>query len=51
MELINVIVYMQVRLVKNKNAYENKGFAFVAYKTIDVAQKENKELQSQEYKV
>ncbi|GKB19428.1 heterogeneous nuclear ribonucleoprotein Q [Tanacetum coccineum] len=41
---------VEVRLVKNKDTNESKGFAFVAYKTTDVAQKAIKELHSKEYK-
>lgn len=37
MELIYAIIFMQVRLVKNKDTNESKGFAFVAYKTTDFA--------------
>lgn len=41
---------VEVRLVKNKDTNENKGFAFVAFRTKDVAQKAIEELHNKEFK-
>lgn len=37
--------------MKNKDTGESKGFAFVSFKTKDVAQKAIEQLHSKEYKV
>lgn len=41
---------VEIRLVKNKDTNENKGFAFVAYRTKDVAQKAIEELHNKDFK-
>ncbi|KAJ9563356.1 hypothetical protein OSB04_008516 [Centaurea solstitialis] len=41
---------VEVRLVKNRDTNENKGFAFVAFKTKDVAQKAIEELHNKDFK-
>ncbi|KVH97329.1 Nucleotide-binding, alpha-beta plait [Cynara cardunculus var. scolymus] len=41
---------VEVRLVKNRDTNENKGFAFVAFRTKDVAQKAIEELHNKEFK-
>lgn len=41
----------QIRVVKNRDTGESKGFAFVAFKTKDVAQKAIEELHNKEFKV
>lgn len=41
----------QIRVMKNRDTGESKGFAFVAFKTKDIAQKAIEELQSKEFKV
>nr|XP_043624840.1 heterogeneous nuclear ribonucleoprotein Q [Erigeron canadensis]XP_043624841.1 heterogeneous nuclear ribonucleoprotein Q [Erigeron canadensis] len=41
---------VEVKLVKNRDTNESKGFAFVAYRTKDVAQEAIKELHNKEYK-
>ncbi|XP_022898435.1 heterogeneous nuclear ribonucleoprotein Q-like isoform X1 [Olea europaea var. sylvestris] len=40
----------EIRLMKNRDTGESKGFAFVAFKTKDVAQKAIEELHSKEFK-
>lgn len=42
---------MQIRVMKNRDTGESKGFAFVAFKTKDVAQKAIEELHDKEFKV
>jgi len=42
---------LQVRLIKNKDTGESKGYAFVAFKTKEDAQKAIEELKSKEFKV
>ncbi|XP_071706033.1 heterogeneous nuclear ribonucleoprotein Q [Rutidosis leptorrhynchoides] len=41
---------VEVRLVKNRDTNESKGFAFVAFKTKDVAQKAIEELHNKDFK-
>lgn len=41
---------IEIRLMKNKDTGESKGFAFVSFKTKDVAQKAIEQLHSKEYK-
>ncbi|XAR62920.1 hypothetical protein NMG60_11022659 [Bertholletia excelsa] len=41
---------LEVRLVKNRDTGESKGFAFVAFKTKDIAQQAIEELHSKEFK-
>uniref|UniRef100_A0A162B5N5 RRM domain-containing protein n=1 Tax=Daucus carota subsp. sativus TaxID=79200 RepID=A0A162B5N5_DAUCS len=41
---------VEIRLMKNKDTGESKGFAFVSFKTKDVAQKAIEQLHSKEYK-
>ncbi|XP_071735890.1 heterogeneous nuclear ribonucleoprotein Q-like isoform X2 [Rutidosis leptorrhynchoides] len=41
---------VEVRLMKNRDTNESKGFAFVAFRTKDVAQKSIKELHNKEFK-
>jgi len=42
---------LQVRLIKNKDTGESKGYAFVAFKTKEDAQKAIEELKNKEFKV
>lgn len=42
---------MQIRVMKNRDTGESKGFAFVAFRTKDVAQKAIEELHNKEFKV
>lgn len=44
-------IVLQVRLMKDKDTGEGKGFAFVGYKSKDVAQKTIEELHGKEFKV
>ena len=41
----------QIRLMKDKDSGESKGFAFVAFKSKEVARKATEELHSKDYKV
>ncbi|KAL8108975.1 heterogeneous nuclear ribonucleoprotein Q isoform X1 [Apium graveolens] len=41
---------VEIRLMKNKDTGESKGFAFVSFKTKDVAQKAIEQLHSKDYK-
>jgi len=41
----------QIRLMKDKDTGESKGFAFVAFKSKEVARKATEELRSKDYKV
>jgi len=41
----------QIRLMKDKDSGESKGFAFVAFKSKEVARKAIEELHSKDYKV
>jgi heterogeneous nuclear ribonucleoprotein R len=41
----------QIRLMKDKDTVESKGFAFVAFKSKEVARKATEELRSKDYKV
>jgi len=45
------VVSFQVRLMKDRDTGENKGYAFVAFKTKEVAQKAIEEIHSREFKV
>ena len=45
------IIILQIRLMKDREIGENKGYALVAFKTNDVAQKAIEELHSKEFKV
>ena len=42
---------LQIRVMKNRDTGESKGFAFVAFKTKDVAQKAIEVLHNKEFKV
>lgn len=41
----------QVRMVRENNSTENKGYAFVSFRTMDIASKAIKELHNSEFKV
>lgn len=42
---------MQIRFIKDKESGESKGYAFVAFKTKEVAEKAVDELHSKEFRV
>lgn len=42
---------MQIRLVKNKDTGESKGYAFITFKTKEVAQKAIEDLHNKDFKV
>lgn len=50
-KLCNRVLSLQVRIMRNKDTGESKGFAFVAFTTKDEAQKAIEELHSKEFKV
>lgn len=47
----NFTIFWQVRLMKNRDTGETKGFAFVAFKTKEVAQQAIEELHNKDLKV
>lgn len=42
---------MQIRMVKNKDTGESKGYAFITFKTKEVAQKAIEDLHNKDFKV
>lgn len=45
------LIILQVRLMKDRETGENKGYAFVAFRTKDVAQQAIEEVHGKEFKV
>lgn len=48
--IFNEIIF-QIRIMKDRDTGESKGYAFIAFKTKEVAQKAIEELHSKEFKV
>lgn len=46
-----VLWLLQVRIMKSKDSSENKGYAFVTFRTKEVADKATEDLDNTEFKV